>query len=480
MSTRIDGAACQIIPDDLYTSGEPSLNNLAAAAGDRFDVWQRQINRIILAKSADGFWSARNAVLSIPRQTGKTYDIGWVAIHRAARTPGMRIVWTAQHFSVIKDTFESMCAIVLRPEMSGLVDPDHGISLAAGKEEIRFRNGSRIFFRARERGALRGVKKIALLVIDEAQHLSDSAMASMLPTQNRAYNPQTIYMGTPPGPRDNGEAFTRLRDKSRAGRTHSTLYVEFTADRDAYPLDRDQWRKANPSYPAHTSDESIANLWENLTGDDFRREALGIWDEHALSRAIDRRQWEEATIDKRRPGGVMSFGIDMNPTRTRLTIGACMRYDDGTAHIELAEYRDTNHDGTMWAVNLIDKVWEQTAALVIDGQSPRHRTPARPRRSRHHRHRHRRHRHGPRLRPPPGHAQRRHPHPPARRRPTTTLASRRQSHHTPHRQKRPLRMEPTRRRHRHQPTQRRHPSPPRGHDHQKRPHRTTGSMVLST
>ena len=223
MNTRIDGASCQIIPDDLYTSGEPSLNRLAAAAGDRFDVWQRQINRIILAKSADGLWSARNAVLSIPRQTGKTYDIGWVAIHRAARTPGMRVVWTAQHFSVIKDTFESLCAIVLRPEMSGLVDPDHGISLAAGKEEIRFRNGSRIFFRARERGALRGVKKIALLVIDEAQHLSDSAMASMLPTQNRAYNPQTIYMGTPPGPRDNGEAFTRLRDKTRAGRTHSTL-----------------------------------------------------------------------------------------------------------------------------------------------------------------------------------------------------------------------------------------------------------------
>ena len=231
------GRAARSSPTICNTSGEPSLNNLAAAAGDRFDVWQRQINRIILAKSADGFWSARNAVLSIPRQTGKTYDIGWVAIHRAARTPGMRIVWTAQHFSVIKDTFESLCAIVLRPEMSGLVDPDHGISLAAGKEEIRFRNGSRIFFRARERGALRGVKKIALLVIDEAQHLSDSAMASMLPTQNRAWNPQTIYMGTPPGPRDNGEAFTRLRDKARAGRTTrpSTSNSPQTATRPPRP-----------------------------------------------------------------------------------------------------------------------------------------------------------------------------------------------------------------------------------------------------
>lgn len=87
------------------------------------------------------------------------------------------------------------------------------------------------------------------------------------------------------------------------------------------------------------------------------------------------RGFESRTIRQPPPapcatGGVMSFGIDMNPQRTRLTIGACMRYDDNTAHIELAEYRDTNQDGTMWAVNLIDKVWEQTAALVIDGQSP--------------------------------------------------------------------------------------------------------------
>lgn len=370
MSERIEGAVCQIIPDGLHLSGEPSLDRLAAVAGDRFDDWQRQINRIILATDRDGMWSARNVVLSIPRQTGKTYDIGWVAIHRAARTPGTRVVWTAQHFSVIKDTFEGLCAIVLRPEMNGLVDPDHGISLAAGKEEIRFRNGSRIFFRARERGALRGVKKIGLLVIDEAQHLSDSAMASMLPTQNRAWNPQTIYMGTPPGPRDNGEAFARLRGKARSGRAHSTLYVEYSADRNADPLDREQWRRANPSYPAHTSDESILNLWENLSADDFRREALGIWDEHAAGHAIDQRHWRDATIERRRPGGVKSFALDMNPARTRLTIGACMRYEDDTAHIELAEYRDTNRDGTMWAVRRLADAWDDTAAVVIDGQSP--------------------------------------------------------------------------------------------------------------
>ena len=149
---RIDGAARLVVPEGAHTTSEPSLNALAQAAGDRFDPWQRQINRQALAVGDDGFYTARNVVMSIPRQTGKTYDVEWVAIHRAAQTPGIRIVWTAQHFSVLHDTFEDMCSRVLRPEMAYLVDPEHGISLAAGKEEIRFRNGSRIFFRARERG----------------------------------------------------------------------------------------------------------------------------------------------------------------------------------------------------------------------------------------------------------------------------------------------------------------------------------------
>lgn len=366
----VDGAARLVIPDGCHATQEPSLNALANAAGDRFDTWQRQINRIALAFGADGLWAARNVVMSIPRQTGKTYDVEWVAIHRAASTPGIRIVWTAQHFSVLHDTFEDMCSRVLRPEMASLVDPEHGISLAAGKEEIRFRNGSRVFFRARERGALRGFKNIGLLVIDEAQILSDAAKASMLPTQNRAWNPQTFYMGTPPGPHDTGESFTEQRVKAIAGRSHATLYVEYAADRAADPLDRAQWRKANPSYPAHTSDDAILNLHDNLTADGFRREALGIWDERSSTSAIDMRKWDEATVDRRRDGGVTAFGLDMNPERTRLTIGACMRYGDGTAHIELAEYRDTARDGTMWAVNLLARAWDTTAAVVVDAQSP--------------------------------------------------------------------------------------------------------------
>ena len=246
MSTRIDGASCQIIPDDLYTSGEPRLNRLANAAGDRFDVWQRQINRI-----ANGFWSARNTVLSIPRQTGKTYDIGWVAIHRAARTPGMRIVWTAQHFSVIKDTLESLCRDRAQAgdERPRGPRPRHPSPPAKGERFTR----SRIFFRAP-----------AHCEASRRSPCSPSDSAAMLPTQNRAYNPRPSTWA----PRPAQGTTAKRSPASGTKRARAAPTAPSTA---------------NPSYPAHTSDESIANLWENLTGDDFRREALGIWDEHALS-----------------------------------------------------------------------------------------------------------------------------------------------------------------------------------------------------
>lgn len=47
-----------------------------------------------------------------------------------------------------------------------------------------------------------------------------------------------------------------------------------------------------------------------------------------------------------------------------------MKYRDGTAHIELAEYRDTKKHGTAWAADWISQRWPKTTAVVIDAQSP--------------------------------------------------------------------------------------------------------------
>lgn len=366
----VPGASELIIPEGMTATSEPSLNAFVEALGFTLDPWQRAINRIALAKRSDGLWAARNVDMSIPRQTGKTFDVGFVPFHRCIRNPRFTAIWTTHHFSVTQDTFQSMRDIALMEEMEPFIDPDHGIHSAAGKEAIYFRNGSRIAFKARENGAIRGFKKVGLLILDEAQHLSDAALASVLPTQNRADNPQTWYMGTPPGPTQQGDVFARHRANALARRSKRTLYVEFSADRGTDPLDRSQWMKANPSYPLHTSDESILNLYEELAEDDFRRECLGIWDESTFRSAIDADAWRAGIVEERKPGGWNAIGVDMPPDRTSLAIGACRAWEDGNAHIELAMFRDTKQYGVAWAVDWIAQRWPRMAAVVIDTQSP--------------------------------------------------------------------------------------------------------------
>ena len=106
------------------------------------------------------------------------------------------------------------------------------------------------------------------------------------------------------------------------------LYVELAADKDADSDDREQWAKANPSYPKRTSEQAIMRMRNNLSEDSFRREALGIWGETATAYAISPDLWQAAAIDDVPEGGTVSFGIDMPPDRSVLTIGAALRYAD--------------------------------------------------------------------------------------------------------------------------------------------------------
>jgi hypothetical protein len=72
------------------------------------------------------------------------------------------------------------------------------------------------------------------------------------------------------------------------------VYIECSADPDADPDDREQWAKANPSYPHRTPLESMLRLRENLPSDEsWKREALGIWDAVASKGVIPAPSWAD-------------------------------------------------------------------------------------------------------------------------------------------------------------------------------------------
>jgi hypothetical protein len=304
-----------VLPKGIAASGFPRVRETCRRIGIEFDPWQSDLNKCVLAKTSDGLFAADTVVLSIARQVGKTFDIGAVVFAECIAEPGTTVIWTAHRFKVARETFNELRGLAKSPKLAPHIDYD-AITTAAGNEMIPFKNGSRIVFAARERGAIRGFTKVRILVLDEAQILTHSVLADLAPTMNQATNPLILLMGTPPKPTDPGDVFAELRASAleqfeRVGHSEDgVLYVEFSAEPGSNPDDRDAWRQANPSFPTRTSARAILRLRKLLSEDDFLREALGIWDSDGIGAAISGALWAATQDEAYRPFAVAAFAVE--------------------------------------------------------------------------------------------------------------------------------------------------------------------------
>lgn len=358
-----------IYPDGIVTSEFPAVQQKAARYGITFDPWQAELGMYLLGKRKNGLYAAgiSGAVMSVPRQVGKTYTVGMIIIFLCILHPKTKVVWTAHRTRTSAETFRNMKS--LAQNTKGLSKYIPTTRSANGQEELTFSNGSRILFGAREQGFGRGFDDVSMIIFDEAQILSIKALEDILPTMSAAKNPLAFYMGTPPRPIDPGEVFRDKRTALLKGTDRDGLYVEFSADRNCSLDDRNEWIKANPSYPTRTSESALLRLRRQLSEDSFRREVLGIWDELALATsAISDKQWQAATISNRIEGGVKAYGVEIPPSRDRLTLSACMKYSDGYAHIEFLESHPLT-EGTDWLIDFLAERKRNMLGVGIDAGS---------------------------------------------------------------------------------------------------------------
>lgn len=357
-----------VIPAGVVGTEWPRVRDTLKNLGIVFDMWQQGLARVALAKRADGSYAATvgGVVLSIPRQVGKTFFVGALVFALCLLRPGIRVVWTAHHLNTSDESFESMQAMAQMPKIAPHV---LAVRTGNGKQRIRFRNKSQIEFGARESGFGRGKTKVSILVLDEFQHVSESALENLTPTMNQGDNPLLFAMGTPPRPIDKGEAFKNKRRRALAGGAKDTVYVEMSADPDADPDDRKQWAKANPSYPKRTNTDAMLRMRENLESDEsFLREALGIWDEDAQAPALIRPSWWLATNVSELPeDGLPSFGVRFTADGTRVSLSGGLRTDDDEIGVELIESRST-YEGMDWIVKRLAKSKADLSMIVIDGK----------------------------------------------------------------------------------------------------------------
>lgn len=359
-----------VIPEGIVSTGWPAVRETLAELGIGFDDWQAGFAQLALSKTADGQYatSVGGVAASIPRQVGKTYMIGWIVFALCIIHDDLTAVWTAHRASTADETFGGMKSMASGPKM------DRHIARIAdnGSEQtIEFRNGSRVVFGARERGFGRGFAELDIVVFDEAQILTERAVDDMVPAQNAAKNALTFMIGTPPKPIDPSEIFEDARRAALSGEAPDALYVEFSADRKADPDDREQWAKANPSYPARTNEAAMMRMRRRLTDDSFRREALGVWDEMASRKtAFPPGAWEDCLIENPSDDWpIAAVGLDMNHERTWLSVSLALWTPDGL-HLEVAETESFTEAGTDELVKWIQKMARRRTPVVIDAYSP--------------------------------------------------------------------------------------------------------------
>ncbi|WP_115728258.1 terminase [Actinomyces culturomici] len=365
------------IPSGIVSTGWTPVKNRCATFGIGFDAWQEGLGALALAKRSDGMYAAGigGVVLSIPRQVGKTYLIGWIVFALCTIVPSLTVIWTAHRTRTSNETFEKMRTMSRRPKVAGHIQ---GVRATNGEQAINFKNGSRILFGAREAGFGRGFAEVDILVLDEAQILTENAMSDMEPATNAAANGLVIMMGTPPRPKDPGEVFAHRRAEALAG-DEDTLYVEFSSDEGVNPatwkkshVDWKQVSKANPSYPHRTSRTAILRMRKLLASDDaFRREALGIWDKEAKqAAAIPADKWLECLVDvdvDTYPS--QCFAVRFSVDGSHVALAAASRVDRRRILVDGVRV-EAAAAGVEWAISFLTEAdrLARTAQIVVDGK----------------------------------------------------------------------------------------------------------------
>lgn len=377
---RLSEAARHLVyPPKLAGSVFPDVEDRLSEVDVEFDLWQRGFGTIALGLDESGkFASTIGGVsASIPRQTGKTFTIGNLLIGLCLLFPGFRAIWTSHHLSTTKNTLQSMEGMTRKPRLWPHI---RNVYTNNNDMRIQFTNGSVILFGAREHGYGRGLDAIDALVFDEAQKLGLKALEDMVPATNQARNPHgalVFFIGTPPRPIDDGEAFTAKRRQALDGDTDDDMvYVEFSADPDADLDDRSQWPIMNPSYPSRTPLESMLRMRKNMPDDEsWRREAMGIWPISGGG-LISPDLWASLVDSGSTPTDPVSFGVYVNQMQTSAAIAVAAYRADGNVHIGVVPAASSNPavtalPGTRWIPARVKELAEKwkPCATVIDGRS---------------------------------------------------------------------------------------------------------------
>lgn len=364
-------------PQGVKANSWEDVADLSAQAGIVLDGWQELILQAAMGERRDNTWAAKRVGVTVPRQNGKSQLLVARALAGAVLFGEKKIVISAHQQDTAREAFNKLVEILEDDRNGWLMDrvKPNGIMNAINREQVKFKNGATIQFKARSGAAGKGFSSDCLM-LDEAQILSQRAWVSINSTMSAMHNPQVWLLGTSPQDEDDSEVFESIRSAAIEGRSSTAAWCEWGADMSSPDYDPaseyTRW-SANPAWNTRVNHEVVDGEYETYPANKFAQDRLGVWaSEMQYSGAIEGEAWSDSGV-KVKPDGEPSFGVAFSMDGKRVSLAGCVLRDDDSGHVELIDAGDGRGGLDALADWFCEKDsdgsprWRSASGIVISG-----------------------------------------------------------------------------------------------------------------
>lgn len=379
-----------VIGNYADSNGKDVIEVFEEEGGSSFYPCQKLELELMLAVDELGAPAATSIGISKPRQNGKSYSARNYAAYKAD-FEHKRVLYSAHHSSTTHKMFLELLNLFENPERF----PDFAADVkyiikARGLEGIYFKDwtdengiiceGGCIEFQTRTNSGARG-GTYSVIIIDEAQELTEDQLAAILPTISAAAEvgdfaamPQIIYLGTPPDDSCRGTVFKDLHEKAHLPDPPlTTWWLEWSiAEMSKVTAENviELAYETNPAMGFRISEKTVLNEFNTMALDKFCRERLGWWSPTAINMdyAITSNLWDSCKSDELKPSGKTAYGVKFSADGSEVVVCGAVIPDDGIARISLIERKPTGY-GTQWLADWLNDRYKKASCVVIDGRN---------------------------------------------------------------------------------------------------------------
>lgn len=394
MKTGRQEPTFSVVGDYAYSYGEEVVEMFEEEGGATFYPSQKKELELLLARNKNGEPSALTIGISKPRQNGKSYAARYYAVYMSV-FEHRQVLYSAHHSTTTNKMFNALCNLFESPERyPDFANDVKKVSHVRGYEGLYFKDwvdedgkihdGGCIEFATRTNSGARG-GTYSVIVIDEAQELTNEQQEAMLPVISAANDvsdvekmPQQIFIGTPPGASCHGTVFREMHATAHSEEIGSSWWLEWSIDaQDLAAVITDQDKaielayETNPAMGYRIAEKTVLNEFENMSLDGFARERLGWWTPTmtaAVNYAINAQKWAACRSDEPKPEGKTAYGVKFTADGSTVCLAGAVIPEDGPARISIIEVKSTGQ-GLRWLADWLNERYKKAACVVIDGRN---------------------------------------------------------------------------------------------------------------